>query len=97
MTLVATGAKLVAYAPGRMTAAAIEGRDTSKQGSQCFVFLVCPKRGVILSETPQAWSRRAHSLTVHYPQRKRFDGENDSSEVHTEEFTGACPEFAEGC
>jgi hypothetical protein len=52
LTLVATGAKLVSYAPGRMTAAETEGRDTSKLGSQCFVFLVCPKAGVILSETP---------------------------------------------
>lgn len=93
----ATGAKLLAYAPGRMTAAEIEGRDTSKQGSQCFVFLVCPKRGVILSETPSAWSRGTAFIRPYInPQRKRFDGEDDSSEVHTEEFTGACPEFAEG-
>jgi len=45
LTLPATGAKLQAYAPWRMKAAKIEGRDTSGYRSPCFVFLVCPKGG----------------------------------------------------
>jgi hypothetical protein len=41
---VATGAKLVAYAPGRMIAAAKRRARHLQLWSPCFVFLVCPKR-----------------------------------------------------
>ena len=77
----ATGAKLVAYAPGRMKAA-----EQSRA------------RHLHLSEPVfRLFGVPGNALTAFYLRdsnaKKESNGEDDSSEVHSKEFSGTCPEF----
>jgi hypothetical protein len=79
----ATDAKLVAYAPGRMKAAEQSRARHLHLREPVFRLFGVPEN--------------ARALTAFYLRdsnaKKESNGEDDSSEVHTKEFSGTCPEF----
>jgi hypothetical protein len=83
LTLVATDAKLVAYAPGRMKAAEKSRARHLHIREPVFRLFGVPGN-----------ARAPHGLLLidSYAQ-KESNGEDDSSEVRTEEFNGTCPEL----
>jgi hypothetical protein len=83
LTLVATGAKLVAYAPGRMKAAASERARHLRNTEPVFRLFGVP-------ETPPNAGR---TLTGDSNAEKESNGEDDSSKVRTKEFSGTCAEL----
>ncbi len=83
MTLVATDAKLVAYAPGRMRAAEQSRARHLHLTEPVFRLFGVPGN-----------ARVPHGLLLRDSNtEKESNGEDDSSEVHAEEFSGTCPEF----
>jgi hypothetical protein len=88
----ATGAKLVAYAPGRMKAAEQSRARHLHLTEPVFRLFGVPEN-----------ARALHGLLLKDSNaKKESNGEDDSSEVRTEEFSGTCPEFvssqpSEGC
>ena len=83
MTLVATGAKLVAYAPGRMKAAEKSRARHLQFTEPVFRLFGVPGNGL----------RASWTFTIDSYAKKESNGEDDSSEVRTEEFIGICPEL----
>ncbi len=83
MTLLATDVKLLAYAPGRMKAA-----KESRARHLHFTEPVFRLFGV------PGNARALHGILLRDSSaKKESNGEDDSSEVRTKEFTGTCPEF----
>ncbi len=83
MTLVATDAKLVAYAPGRMKAAEFSRARHLHVTEPVFRLFGVPEN-----------ARAPHGLLLKDSYaKKESNGEDDSSEVRTEEFNGTCPEL----
>ena len=79
----ATDVKLLAYAPGRMKAA--------KQSRARHLHLTEP---VFRLFGVPANARALNGLLLRDSSaKKESNGEDDSSEVRTKEFTGTCPEF----
>jgi len=84
LTLVATGVKLVAYAPGRMKAAEKRRARHLQLAEPVFRLFGVPKRGDAFINS-----------TIEFLE-KESDGEDDSAEIRTKEFRGGCPRIAEG-